>query len=85
MKSSGQERPDQNSKEDVHELNQGRPVRSVRRLTGAPGDERSKRAARHRNLWDFDPVMHAYATDPDLDRLIARAHGDPARPEDNLR
>ena len=27
--------------------------------------------------------MHAYATGPDLDRLIARAHGEPARPEDN--
>jgi len=31
-------------------------------------------------MWDSDPVMHAYATlaQPDLDRLIARAHGDPA-------
>jgi hypothetical protein len=34
-------------------------------------------------MWDFDPVMHAYATGPDLDRLIARVHGDPARPEDS--
>jgi hypothetical protein len=34
---------------------------------------------RHRNLWDLDPVRHAYATGPDLDRLIARPHGDPAR------
>ena len=25
-----------------------------------------------------DPVMHAYATGPDLDALIARLHGDPA-------
>jgi hypothetical protein len=59
-------------------MNQGRPVRSVRRRTEAPGDERSKRAARQRNLWDLDPVMHAYANCPDLARLIARAHGDPA-------
>jgi hypothetical protein len=29
----------------------------------------------------FDPEMHAYATGPDLDRLIARPHGDPARPD----
>ena len=27
--------------------------------------------------------MHAYATGPDLDRLIARARGDPARAEDD--
>jgi hypothetical protein len=29
-------------------------------------------------MWDFDPGMHAYATGPDLDRLIARPHGAPA-------
>src|SRR5712692_5689893 len=29
-------------------------------------------------MWDSDPDMYAYATGPDLDRLIARAHGDPA-------
>ena len=44
-----------------------------------------QRAANHRPMWDFDPDMHAYATGPDLDRLIARAHGDPARTEDILR
>ena len=33
-------------------------------------------------MWDNrDPVMHAYATGPDLDALIARPHGDPARLE----
>jgi len=34
-------------------------------------------------MWDSDPVMHAYAAGPDLDRLIARAHGDPAPPEES--
>jgi hypothetical protein len=34
-------------------------------------------------MWDIDPVMHAYATGPDLDRLIARAHAGPARPEES--
>jgi len=31
-------------------------------------------------MWDSDPGMHAYATlaQPDRDRLIARAHGNPA-------
>jgi hypothetical protein len=32
-------------------------------------------------MWDSDPEMHAYATGPDLDALIARPHGDPARPD----
>ena len=54
---------------DATTLNQGRPVRSVRSRTEARGDERYKRAARHRNVWDSDPVMHAYATSPDLVRL----------------
>ena len=29
-------------------------------------------------MWDEDPRMYVYATDPDLDALIARPHGDPA-------
>ena len=33
-------------------------------------------------MWDNrDPVMHAYATGPDLNALIAPPHGDPARPD----
>ena len=59
-------------------LNQGRPVPSVRGRTEATRDERFSRAANHRPMWDVDPVMHAYVTSPDLDRLIARGHGDPA-------
>jgi hypothetical protein len=63
-------------------LNQGRPVPSVRGRTEATKDERYQRAANHRPMWDFDPVMHAYVTSPDLDRLIARRHGTRPGPHD---
>ena len=43
---------DHTRKEAANDLNQGRPVRSVRGLTEASGDERLERAERHRNLWD---------------------------------
>jgi hypothetical protein len=72
---------------DVHqggkpcELSEARPARAV--SVGAElrhqRDERSERAANHRDMWDLDPEMHAYAAGPDLDRLITRPHGDPAR------
>ena len=77
------------SKEAANELNQGRPVRSVRGLTeAAVAFFLVKRAAvrgralvacckrsQHLGLGSRDARLRQ---SPDLDRLIARAHGDPA-------
>jgi hypothetical protein len=35
-------------------------------------------------MWDADPEMHTYAQGSDLDALIARPHGDPARPNNDM-
>ena len=63
---------------DVNNLKQAGPCGQCRGRTEARGDERLECAARHREMWDNNPEMHAYATGPDLDALITRPHGDPA-------
>ena len=63
-------------------MNQGRPVRSVRRRTEATRGRAFQACCKPSTDVGHGSRDARLRQDPDLDRLIARAHGDPARPED---